>query len=59
MVWFLVEFSTVSLVNTKFHHYILPALPALAILAGLFLDELLTRADARPTVRPRVSSRCR
>ena len=36
-----VEFSTVSLVNTKFHHYILPALPALAILAGLFLDDFL------------------
>ncbi|HEY2746243.1 MAG TPA: glycosyltransferase family 39 protein [Polyangia bacterium] len=41
IVWFLVEFSTVSLVNTKFHHYILPALPALAVLAGLFLDDFL------------------
>jgi 4-amino-4-deoxy-L-arabinose transferase-like glycosyltransferase len=41
IVWFLVELVTVSLVNTKFHHYILPALPALAVLAGLFLDELL------------------
>ncbi len=46
IVWFLVEFSTVSLVNTKFHHYILPALPALAILTGLFLDDLL-RAPTR------------
>jgi 4-amino-4-deoxy-L-arabinose transferase-like glycosyltransferase len=45
LVWFLVEFSTMSLVNTKFHHYILPALPALAILAGLMLDELLRRPD--------------
>lgn len=42
MVWFLVMFATVSLVNTKFHHYILPALPALAILAGLLLDEIFT-----------------
>jgi len=41
IVWFLVEFSTVSLVNTKFHHYILPALPALAIVAALFLDDFL------------------
>ena len=41
LVWFLVDFTTVSLVNTKFHHYILPALPALAVLAGLFLDDLL------------------
>lgn len=47
IVWFLVEFSTVSLVNTKFHHYILPALPSLAVLAGLFLDDLL-RAPTRP-----------
>ncbi|HEX8950517.1 MAG TPA: glycosyltransferase family 39 protein [Polyangia bacterium] len=46
LVWFLVEFSTVSLVNTKFHHYILPALPALAVLAGLFLDDFL-RAPQR------------
>jgi hypothetical protein len=41
IVWFLVEFSTVSFVNTKFHHYILPALPALAVLAALFLDDFL------------------
>jgi 4-amino-4-deoxy-L-arabinose transferase-like glycosyltransferase len=45
LVWFLVEFTTMSLVNTKFHHYILPALPALAILAGLMLDELMARPD--------------
>ena len=42
LVWFIVEFAVVSLVNTKFHHYILPALPALAILAGLLIDEILT-----------------
>jgi len=38
--WFVVDFAIVTLVNTKFHHYILPALPALAVLAGLLLDEL-------------------
>lgn len=43
LVWFAVEFSVMSLVNTKFHHYILPALPAAAILAGVFLDDLVTR----------------
>jgi 4-amino-4-deoxy-L-arabinose transferase-like glycosyltransferase len=43
LIWFLVELTTMTVVNTKFHHYILPALPALAILAGLFLDELLTQ----------------
>jgi 4-amino-4-deoxy-L-arabinose transferase-like glycosyltransferase len=46
LVWFLVELSTVSIVNTKFHHYILPALPALAILTGVFIDDLL-RAPKR------------
>ena len=40
LCWFLVDFVVVTLVNTKFHHYILPALPALAILAGLLIDEL-------------------
>lgn len=42
LVWFAVQLVTMSLVNTKFHHYILPALPALAILAGVLLDEILT-----------------
>jgi 4-amino-4-deoxy-L-arabinose transferase-like glycosyltransferase len=43
LVWFAVEFTVMSLVQTKFHHYILPALPAAAILTGVFLDDLLTR----------------
>jgi 4-amino-4-deoxy-L-arabinose transferase-like glycosyltransferase len=42
LVWFISEFTVLSLVNTKFHHYILPALPALAILAGMLIDELLS-----------------
>jgi hypothetical protein len=45
--WFVVDFMVVSLVNTKFHHYILPALPALAILAGLLIHELLNGEGAR------------
>ncbi len=40
LVWTLVMFTVMSLVNTKFHHYIVPALPALAILGGLLLDDL-------------------
>jgi 4-amino-4-deoxy-L-arabinose transferase-like glycosyltransferase len=47
LIWFLVMFGTVSLVNTKFHHYILPGLPALAILAGLLLDELYSSPRVR------------
>ena len=42
LVWLLVDVGTITLVNTKFHHYSLPALPAIAILAALFLDDVLT-----------------
>ncbi len=45
IVWALVDWALVTLVNTKFHHYILPALPALAILAALCIDELLQQAE--------------
>ena len=51
--WFIVVFAVMSLVNTKFHHYILPGLPGLAILAGLYLDELFSApkwADAAALV---------
>jgi 4-amino-4-deoxy-L-arabinose transferase-like glycosyltransferase len=40
----LVTFTLVSMMRTKFHHYVLPALPAIAMLVGLTLDELLLRA---------------
>jgi 4-amino-4-deoxy-L-arabinose transferase-like glycosyltransferase len=42
LVWLAVDVGTITLVNTKFHHYSLPALPAIAILAALFLDDVLT-----------------
>jgi 4-amino-4-deoxy-L-arabinose transferase-like glycosyltransferase len=43
IVWALVDWTLVTLVNTKFHHYILPALPALAILTSLAIDELMEK----------------
>lgn len=39
--WACVDVVTVTLVATKFHHYVLPALPALAILAALAVDDWL------------------
>jgi len=42
LVWLAVDIGTITLVNTKFHHYSLPALPAIAILAALFVDDVLT-----------------
>lgn len=38
-VWLGVTFMVFTLIVTKFHHYIFPALPPLAILAGLALAE--------------------
>jgi 4-amino-4-deoxy-L-arabinose transferase-like glycosyltransferase len=39
LVWFAVTFATFSLIVTKFHHYVFPALPPLALLVGLALAE--------------------
>ena len=46
-IWFVSAYVLVSLSVTKFHHYILPALPGLAIVIGCFLDDVIDRADAR------------
>ena len=40
-VWAVVATALFSLSQTKFHHYIFPAVPAFAILVGLWLDDLL------------------
>jgi hypothetical protein len=39
VLWAVVGFAFFAIVETKFHHYILPVLPALAILIGLWLDQ--------------------
>jgi 4-amino-4-deoxy-L-arabinose transferase-like glycosyltransferase len=41
LCWIIVDYVVVTLVVTKFHHYFLPLLPAVAIMIGLYLDELL------------------
>lgn len=40
-LWFVSAFTLFSAMTTKFHHYIFPAVPAAAILAGLALDRML------------------
>jgi 4-amino-4-deoxy-L-arabinose transferase-like glycosyltransferase len=42
-LWFVATFTLFSAMATKFHHYIFPAVPPLAILVGVLLDELLGR----------------
>lgn len=46
-IWFVAAYGVVSLSMTKFHHYVLPALPGLAIVVGCFLDDVLVRKDVR------------
>jgi hypothetical protein len=41
-IWFVAGYAVVSMSMTKFHHYILPALPGLAIAIGCFLDDVVT-----------------
>jgi 4-amino-4-deoxy-L-arabinose transferase-like glycosyltransferase len=40
-LWFLVSFALFTFMGTKFHHYILPAVPAIAMLVGITLDQML------------------
>jgi 4-amino-4-deoxy-L-arabinose transferase-like glycosyltransferase len=42
-IWFVSAYAIVSLSMTKFHHYVLPAIPGLAIVIGCFVDDLLER----------------
>ena len=42
-LWALFSFFLFSKSSTKFHHYILPAIPPLSILSALWLDELVRR----------------
>ena len=46
-IWFVACYAVVSLSMTKFHHYILPAIPGLAIVLGCFLDDLLNTSRGR------------
>ena len=46
-IWFVAAYALVSFSVTKFHHYILPAMPGLAITIACFLDDLLGRRDTR------------
>ena len=43
VMWFIFAFALFSLMLTKFHHYILPAVPPAAMLIGILLDGMLTR----------------
>ena len=42
-IWAVSAYAVVSLSMTKFHHYVLPAIPGFAIVVGAFIDDLCTR----------------
>jgi hypothetical protein len=46
-IWFVAGYGLVSLSMTKFHHYVLPAVPGLAIVIGCFLNEAWEKRDSR------------
>ena len=48
-MWFIFAFSLFSFMGTKFHHYIFPAVPPVAMLVGIVLDEML--GDGAPARR--------
>ncbi len=49
-LWAVVSVAFFSAIQTKFHHYILPAVPALAILIAFWLDDMLQRRIPHVTV---------
>jgi 4-amino-4-deoxy-L-arabinose transferase-like glycosyltransferase len=46
-IWFVSAYGLVSLSVTKFHHYVLPAIPGLGIAIGCFLEDVLARRATR------------
>jgi 4-amino-4-deoxy-L-arabinose transferase-like glycosyltransferase len=44
-LWFVIAFALFSFMGTKFHHYILPAVPPVAMLIGVVLDDVLGRGE--------------
>jgi 4-amino-4-deoxy-L-arabinose transferase-like glycosyltransferase len=40
-MWFLFGFALFSFMGTKFHHYIFPAVPPVAMLIGVLLDDMI------------------
>ena len=41
VMWFVFAFGLFSFMGTKFHHYIFPAVPPVAMLIGVVLDDML------------------
>ncbi len=51
LLWFTLAFALFSAMTTKFHHYIFPAMPGVAVMVGLLLDRLMGAAPSRDVAR--------
>ena len=50
-LWFMVSLIAISYSTTKYYHYLLPCLPPLALLVGLWIDRMLdARAQRSPAL---------
>ncbi len=45
MLWFISAFGMFTITLTKFHHYIFPLVPPIAMFTGVVLDRCITAAD--------------
>jgi 4-amino-4-deoxy-L-arabinose transferase-like glycosyltransferase len=54
-MWFLFGFALFSFMGTKFHHYVFPCVPPIAMLLGIVLDEALGAGPLLPGPRPPVA----
>jgi 4-amino-4-deoxy-L-arabinose transferase-like glycosyltransferase len=48
VMWFIFAFALFSFMGTKFHHYIFPAVPPVAMLVGVALDEMMGSRPLAP-----------
>jgi 4-amino-4-deoxy-L-arabinose transferase-like glycosyltransferase len=52
MLWLLAGFGMFAITGTKYHHYVLPLVPAVAVLTGIYCQSAFERspAGAKPSV---------
>jgi 4-amino-4-deoxy-L-arabinose transferase-like glycosyltransferase len=51
MLWFVAAFALFTISLTKFHHYIFPAVPPVAMMVGILLDRMLGERELAPRER--------
>jgi 4-amino-4-deoxy-L-arabinose transferase-like glycosyltransferase len=57
--WFVFAFALFTLMLTKFHHYIMPALPPAAMLTGVLLDEMVRLSGPLTSAAPAPAAQSR